>query len=48
MYKNFKGAIPYSPALTKMLEGAHNWMNLLQIAKVLFDWWTSRNCFQFI
>ena len=43
MYWNFKGAIPYSPAFYKMFEIAHNWMKLLQIAKVWFDWWTSTN-----
>jgi len=43
-----KLAIPYSPALSKMFEVAHNWRKLLQIAKVWFDWRTSPKCFQFI
>jgi len=30
--------MPYSPALSKMLEVAHNWMKLLQIANVWLDW----------
>jgi len=33
---------------TRLFEVAYNWMKVLQIGKIWFDWWTSPKCFQLI
>jgi len=31
---------------TRQFEATHNWLKLLYIGKIWFDWWTSPKCFQ--